>query len=289
MQLRGHALVWGQEGSNVNALQPSHDDYGCESVGSVTRTGCQDWTADEKRTIIVEHITEHMTRYNGSITVYDVVNEAVCDCISWDGSKFSTCEEYVATDDGATKCGYSDLYNAYLKRNVFWPDVPDYIGLSFQTAATIDPNAILGYNEYKFEADGSFGSNGGFLSEKGRSVYNLIKALKDQGVPIHYVGSQTHINLDYLNYGSDDYGYIDSVKNYSKSIVDLDVEWHFTEVTVGLASANSDGYMTDDEQQNQATLYTGLVEVCMEIGVEKCPMFQVRLISVKTAACFDNN
>ena len=43
-------------------------------------------------------------------------------------SSFSTCEEYVASEEGAEKCGYSERYRTYLKRNVFWPDVDDYIG-----------------------------------------------------------------------------------------------------------------------------------------------------------------
>ena len=85
-----------------------------------------------------------MTRYVSRVAVYDAVNEAVCDCISWDGSSYSTCEEYVASTAGAEKCGYSEYYDAYLKRNVFWPDVEDYISLVFQVtlAKSVALNAI---------------------------------------------------------------------------------------------------------------------------------------------------
>jgi GH35 family endo-1,4-beta-xylanase len=43
MTFRGHALVWGKEGSNPTTLQPSHADYG-------------HWNATQKRAIIVEHV-----------------------------------------------------------------------------------------------------------------------------------------------------------------------------------------------------------------------------------------
>merc|ERR1711988_529312 len=266
MTFRGHALVWGSEGSNPNWLQPSNDEYG-------------NWTVDEKRTIIVDHIKEFMNRYGSRIVYYDVVNEAVCDCISWTGSKYATCADYVATDSGAEKCGYSTKYNAYLKRNVFWPDVEDYIGLSFTTAREVSEaggwTAKLGYNEYKFEtgAYGGYGTNGGFLKEKGISVYNMTKALIAGDIPIDYIGSQTHIDLSYL---SDFDGYIQAVKDYSQSIVALKsgLEWHFTEVTVGTVAATSD-YMTTDEQTQQATLYSGLLEACIELGQATCPVFQM--------------
>jgi len=267
---RGHALVWGQEGSNPNWLQPSNDEYG-------------NWTVDEKRQIIIDHITEHMNRYAGRITYYDVVNEAVCDCISWTGSKYTTCEEYIATEAGAEKCGYSTKYNAYLKRNVFWPDIEDYIGLSFTTAREVDSTAKLGYNEYKFESSVGYGTNGGFLKEKGISVYNLTKALVDEGIPIDYVGSQTHIDLGYL---TDFDGYIDSVKNYSKSIVDLGVEWHYTEVTVATPSATTE-YMSTEEQTNQATLYAGLLQSCVDLGPSACPVFQMWGAADNYTAAYD--
>merc|ERR1712117_334187 len=220
MKFRYHALVWGKESSNPDWLQPSNPDYG-------------NWTAEEKRQIIVDHVTEAMTKYKGQVNYVDVVNEAICDCVSYAGSKFTTCEEFIATEDGAEKCGYSERYQAYLKRNVFWPDVEDYISLSINTAHDIDPNALLGVNEYKFESVNGYGTNGGFLKEKGISMYNLTKALKDEGVPIGYVGCQTHIDLSYY---TDFDGYIDSLKSYSQSFVeDLGVEWHFTEITVSSA------------------------------------------------------
>ena len=51
-----------------------------------------------------------MTLYKGRITYYDVVNEALCDCVSATG-QVQNCEEYLATQNGPEKCGYSEKYN----------------------------------------------------------------------------------------------------------------------------------------------------------------------------------
>ena len=67
-------------------------------------------------------------------------------------------------------------------------------------------------------------------------------------MPIHYVGAQCH---DDLSFYSDFPGYIDSVKRYSRSVVELGVQWHFTEITVGLDEAGGD-FMTEEEQTTQA-------------------------------------
>ena len=219
MEFRHHTLVWGKESSNPEWLQPNSPEYG-------------NWTEEEKRQIVIDHIQETVTRYKGQTKYYDVVNEALCDCVhrSADAnSKPSTCEDYFATDETAKeKCGWSERYQAYLKKNVFWPDVEDYISLSFETAHATDPDALLGLNEYKFESAVGYG-NGGFLKEKGIGMYNLTKALKDEGIPITYVGCQAHMDLDYYY----DYeGYIESLKEYSQTFTsDLEVEWHFTEIT----------------------------------------------------------
>ena len=84
--------------------------------------------------------------------------------------------------------------------------------------------------------------------------WNLTKALSEAGVPIHYVGAQCH---DDLSFYSDFPGYIDSVKRYSRSVVELGVQWHFTEITVGLDEAGGD-FMTEEEQTTQA----GRLSVC---------------------------
>ena len=59
-----------------------------------------------------------MTLYKGQITYYDVVNEPLCDCVS-SGGQVQNCEEYLATQNGAEKCGYSDKYNVCVSNNSY--------------------------------------------------------------------------------------------------------------------------------------------------------------------------
>merc|ERR1711865_967343 len=64
------------------------------------------------------------------------------------------------------------------------------------------------------------------------------------------------------------------MKSYSQSIRALGLEWHFTEVTVGTTTTSGGSYMDATEQVAQATLYKGLLEACLELGVSSCPVFQ---------------
>ena len=56
-------------------------------------------------------------------------------------------------------------------------------------------------------------------------------------------------------------GYIDSVKAYSQDITQLGVQWHFTEVTVRTLDEGDSEFMTEEEQLDQAELYSGLMQV----------------------------
>ena len=55
-------------------------------------------------------------------------------------------------------------------------------GLALTAAHEADPSALLGINDARFESDVGFGSSGAYLGERGRSVYNLTKALLGQSV-----------------------------------------------------------------------------------------------------------
>ena len=44
---------------------------------------------------------ERACSLQGRIKYYDVVNEAICDCVGWPGSPHANCEEYMANEEGA--------------------------------------------------------------------------------------------------------------------------------------------------------------------------------------------
>jgi endo-1,4-beta-xylanase len=100
-----------------------------------------------------DHITTVVSRYKGKIYAWDVVNEAI--------------------DDNPQN----------LLRNSPWFKIcgDDFIIKAFEYAHAADPKAQLFYNDYNSERP-----------EKRDRIYQLLKKLKDAGVPIHGVGLQAH-------------------------------------------------------------------------------------------------
>lgn len=113
-------------------------------------------TRDELIATMREHILTVVGRYKGKIKVWDVVNEAL---------------------------GDSDAPN--MLRSSQWTQIigEDFIALAFKFAHEADPNAILRYNDYSLE-------------NKGRrdKLKKLVQQLREQNIPIHAIGTQTHIS-----------------------------------------------------------------------------------------------
>ena len=111
-------------------------------------------TSAEARSALDDYIRTVAGRYKGRLAAWDVVNEAIAD----DGSG--------------------------LRNTVFLQKLgPDYIADAFRLTRSVDPTALLFYNDYGGEGLGS----------KSDQIYNLVKGLKEAGVPIDGVGLQMHI------------------------------------------------------------------------------------------------
>ena len=136
MKVRGHTLVW-------HAQLPSLIVNG-------------NFTKEEWKNILREHILTVVGRYRGRIWAWDVVNEAIDDTGS--------------------------LRDTVWLRNIG----PEYIELAFRWAQEADPGALLFYNDYGIEE----------VNAKSDAVYRLIKELLERNVPIHGVGFQMHVSLD---------------------------------------------------------------------------------------------
>jgi endo-1,4-beta-xylanase len=116
-----------------------------------------DLSAAELRTVVRQHIATEMGRYRGQIRAWDVVNEA----FNEDGSR---------------------------RQSVFQQKLGDgYIADAFRWARQADPTAKLYINDYNTEGN----------SAKANAVYNLVRSLKRQGVPIDGVGIQAHLAIQY--------------------------------------------------------------------------------------------
>jgi endo-1,4-beta-xylanase len=113
--------------------------------------------ADRLWAAMVEHVGAVVGRYRGRICAWDVVNEAVADT------------------------------GGPLRDTVFLRRLgPGYIAEAFRIAHAADPGALLLYNDYGAEA----------LGDKSDRVFELVRGLVAQDVPIHGVGLQMHVRAD---------------------------------------------------------------------------------------------
>lgn len=97
--------------------------------------------------------------FKGRVWAWDVVNEA-----------------FVPGDPGGDR-GW---------RRSGWYDVlgPEFIALAFRFAHEADPDALLFYNDYETE-----------VPAKRAMILELIRSLREKGVPIHGVGHQCHYTV----------------------------------------------------------------------------------------------
>ena len=112
-------------------------------------------SAPALRTAVENHIRSVVGHFRGRVLAWDVVNEAVAD----DGSG--------------------------LRDTVFRQKLGDtYIADAFRLAREADPQALLFYNDYSGEG----------LNAKSNRIYDLVRGLLGDGVPIDGVGLQMHVN-----------------------------------------------------------------------------------------------
>jgi endo-1,4-beta-xylanase len=110
---------------------------------------------DQVQGAMENHITTQVSHYKGEIYAWDVVNEPF-------------------NEDGT------------LRQDVFSNAMgPDYIADALRTAHAADPDARLYLNDFNIEG----------LNPKSDAMYNLVKSLKAQGVPIDGVGLESHFIL----------------------------------------------------------------------------------------------
>ncbi|MCH7410550.1 endo-1,4-beta-xylanase [Belliella sp. DSM 111904] len=108
-----------------------------------------------------EHITTVVSRYKGDVYAWDVVNEAMFD---WDPNG-----QIIYREDSP------------------WFKImgPAYIDSAFVYARRADPDAKLFYNDYN-----------SIFSWKRNKIYDLVKRLKDNGIPIDGIGLQGHWSVN---------------------------------------------------------------------------------------------
>lgn len=119
-------------------------------------------TRQNAAALLVNHINVVGGRYAGRVHSWDVVNEAI------------------QLEDGLP----GGL------RNSPWYQLlgPGYLDLAFATARRVDPTALLCYNDYGLEGEAPE------QAAKRTAVLQLVRGMKQRGVPIDAVGLQSHIS-----------------------------------------------------------------------------------------------
>jgi endo-1,4-beta-xylanase len=175
------------------------------------------YTRDELLDILHNHIKNLVEHYKGRVETWDVVNEAV-----GDGS-------------GSLR---SDLWLTTIG--------PDYIEQAFRFAHEADPKAKLYYNDYGGEG----------MNTKSDAIYELVKGLKEKGVPIDGVGLQMHIGI-----ASFERPKLADLAANMERIAALGLEVQITEMDVKIQNGSG----TDNEKlAAQAQVYADTLRTCLQ-------------------------
>ena len=156
----------------------------CRSNGIKLRGHCLMWHAqigewmykDEKGDLVSKeklfqnmkhHITAIVERYKDVVSAWDVVNEAISDG-GWQGGRR----------------GMGEHPSPYRNSPLYQIAGDEFIKKAFIYAREADPNVLLFYNDYNAADPG-----------KRDRIYNMVKSMKEEGVPIDGIGMQGHYNV----------------------------------------------------------------------------------------------
>lgn len=162
------------------------------------------------------HIKTVVGRYKDVVYAWDVVNEVI-DTSQSDG----------------------------LRRSLWYQIAgEEYIEKAFIYAHEADPDAVLFINDYNTHE-----------SAKSQALYDLVKRLQDKGIPVHGVGHQTHINIDWPT--------MSEIENSILKFAELGLKTEITELDIDVYTNSSQSYdaLPDDIAQKQADRYEQLFAI----------------------------
>ena len=120
-----------------------------------------------KKEVFYERLREHIhtvvNRYKDVVYAWDVVNEAIA-------------------DGGSPRHGQEP--NPYRQSRHYQLCGDEFIAKAFEFAREADPDALLFYNDYSTVDPG-----------KRERIYEMVKKMKEAGVPIDGIGMQGHYNI----------------------------------------------------------------------------------------------
>ncbi|PAZ17871.1 endo-1,4-beta-xylanase [Streptomyces sp. SA15] len=172
------------------------------------------WTPAQLSQLMNDHIALEVGRYKGRLATWDVVNEPF-------------------NEDGTY-------------RQTLWYNGlgADYIAQALTAARAADPSAKLYINDYNVEG----------VNAKSTALYNLVKSLKERGVPIDGVGLQAHLILGQVP---------STLQQNIQRFADLGVDVAITELDIRMQLPATEAKLTQ-----QATDYKSVLSAC--VAVTRC-------------------
>jgi endo-1,4-beta-xylanase len=180
----------------------------------------ESFSREELAQIMRRHIVDEASHFRGKIDEWDVVNEPF-------------------NEDGTP-------------RDTIWRRTlgPDYIAQALRLAHNADPNAKLYLNDFNLES----------IGPKSNAMYELVRELKARHVPIHGVGFQGHLGIQF--------GFPGTLAANLQRFADLGVDVAITEADVRMVLP-----VTDEKLAQQADYYERMVRACL--AVRRCVSFTV--------------
>ncbi|WP_406159723.1 endo-1,4-beta-xylanase [Streptomyces canus] len=172
------------------------------------------WTAAQLGQLMNDHIALEVGRYKGRLAAWDVVNEA----FNEDGTYRQT-------------LWYNGLGTGYIAQ-------------ALTAARAADPAAKLYINDYNVEG----------VNAKSTALYNLVKSLKEQGVPIDGVGLQAHLIVGQVP---------STLQQNIQRFADLGVDVAITELDIRMALPSDSTKLAQ-----QAADYKAVMNAC--VAVARC-------------------
>ncbi|MCT9081686.1 endo-1,4-beta-xylanase [Streptomyces fulvoviolaceus] len=172
------------------------------------------WTSAELSQLLNDHIALEVGRYKGRLAAWDVVNEP----FNEDGTYRQT-------------LWYNGLGTGYIAQ-------------ALTAARAADPDAELYINDYNVEG----------VNAKCTALYNLVKSLKEQGVPIDGVGLQAHLILGQVP---------STLQQNIQRFADLGVDVAITELDIRMTLPSDSTKLAQ-----QAADYKAVMNAC--VAVTRC-------------------
>ncbi|CAL9487837.1 Endo-1,4-beta-xylanase A [Streptomyces sp. enrichment culture] len=170
------------------------------------------WTRDQLGAIVQDHIATEVGRFKGRVAAWDVVNEPF-------------------NEDGTYR---PTLFHTTLGQ--------DYIAQALTWARAADPGAKLYINDYNVEG----------VNAKSTALYNLVKSLKERGVPIDGVGLQAHLIVGQVP---------STLQQNIQRFADLGVDVAITELDIRMQLPATQAKLTQ-----QAADYKAVMNACVALA-----------------------